>query len=460
MLHLDWRRCESPSRGFVSFNSFPARTSWRDSFETQTALTFRESETRGRNKFELKRTDNNRWKRNTCRRFYGAEVMFCPHSSEFGDNTKIEEAENLRPHCLNQSALCDFISRSLPLTSPPDAPHKCEYFIVDSLFQRFVLFIASSSVISRHSYSSVVISQFSTPNRSIFLFPLHSTLSALALLADQLFAEKLIAWTKTTSELFFRKEFFLSFLFDEIGVVKKTMPEAITRDLHDALKYNLSFAGCGFLGIYHGELAMVNMAMTPSDLETSIRSWCRRCLQEVRAAVAATEDLRRIRRRTGRYLPPHRHASRWVNQGTLHFPSSPWKRQKKANGTADWRGRHAIYIASVLLNLIWQNFFFYFVWREWCGGKTWIETSDGEKVFPPATTSEESEKTRKSAIYSCQTVFRVELCLVKRNDFIYSRDKHFFLWSIRGFFFAVSYRIVIRSRPSYPFEARWTLNSA
>jgi hypothetical protein len=31
------------------------------------------------------------------------------------------------------------------------------------------------------------------------------------------------------------------------------MKQTINKELHDALKYNLSFAGCGFLGIYHGE---------------------------------------------------------------------------------------------------------------------------------------------------------------------------------------------------------------
>jgi len=30
------------------------------------------------------------------------------------------------------------------------------------------------------------------------------------------------------------------------------MKEA-TKELQEALKYNLSFAGCGFLGIYYGE---------------------------------------------------------------------------------------------------------------------------------------------------------------------------------------------------------------
>lgn len=27
-----------------------------------------------------------------------------------------------------------------------------------------------------------------------------------------------------------------------------------SRELQEALKYNLSFAGCGFLGIYYGEI--------------------------------------------------------------------------------------------------------------------------------------------------------------------------------------------------------------
>jgi hypothetical protein len=31
------------------------------------------------------------------------------------------------------------------------------------------------------------------------------------------------------------------------------MKKEINRELQEALKYNLSFAGCGFLGIYHGE---------------------------------------------------------------------------------------------------------------------------------------------------------------------------------------------------------------
>lgn len=31
------------------------------------------------------------------------------------------------------------------------------------------------------------------------------------------------------------------------------MKQKIQKELNDALKYNLSFAGCGFLGIYHGE---------------------------------------------------------------------------------------------------------------------------------------------------------------------------------------------------------------
>lgn len=31
------------------------------------------------------------------------------------------------------------------------------------------------------------------------------------------------------------------------------MKKEITNELQEALKYNLSFAGCGFLGIYHGE---------------------------------------------------------------------------------------------------------------------------------------------------------------------------------------------------------------
>ena len=31
------------------------------------------------------------------------------------------------------------------------------------------------------------------------------------------------------------------------------MKKEISNELHEALKYNLSFAGCGFLGIYHGK---------------------------------------------------------------------------------------------------------------------------------------------------------------------------------------------------------------
>lgn len=30
------------------------------------------------------------------------------------------------------------------------------------------------------------------------------------------------------------------------------MKKEISSELNEALKYNLSFAGCGFLGIYHG----------------------------------------------------------------------------------------------------------------------------------------------------------------------------------------------------------------
>lgn len=30
------------------------------------------------------------------------------------------------------------------------------------------------------------------------------------------------------------------------------MKQKISNELNEALKYNLSFAGCGFLGIYHG----------------------------------------------------------------------------------------------------------------------------------------------------------------------------------------------------------------
>lgn len=32
------------------------------------------------------------------------------------------------------------------------------------------------------------------------------------------------------------------------------MKQKIHNELNEALKYNLSFAGCGFLGIYHGEI--------------------------------------------------------------------------------------------------------------------------------------------------------------------------------------------------------------
>lgn len=35
---------------------------------------------------------------------------------------------------------------------------------------------------------------------------------------------------------------------------RKKMKQKISSELHEALKYNLSFAGCGFLGIYHGEI--------------------------------------------------------------------------------------------------------------------------------------------------------------------------------------------------------------
>jgi patatin-like phospholipase domain-containing protein 2 len=31
------------------------------------------------------------------------------------------------------------------------------------------------------------------------------------------------------------------------------MKQKISNELQEALKYNLSFAGCGFLGIYHGK---------------------------------------------------------------------------------------------------------------------------------------------------------------------------------------------------------------
>lgn len=33
------------------------------------------------------------------------------------------------------------------------------------------------------------------------------------------------------------------------------MKQKISNELQDALKYNLSFAGCGFLGIYHGMIS-------------------------------------------------------------------------------------------------------------------------------------------------------------------------------------------------------------
>lgn len=33
------------------------------------------------------------------------------------------------------------------------------------------------------------------------------------------------------------------------------MKTKISNELQEALKYNLSFAGCGFLGIYHGKEA-------------------------------------------------------------------------------------------------------------------------------------------------------------------------------------------------------------
>lgn len=35
------------------------------------------------------------------------------------------------------------------------------------------------------------------------------------------------------------------------------MKKKISNELQEALKYNLSFAGCGFLGIYHGKLQKV-----------------------------------------------------------------------------------------------------------------------------------------------------------------------------------------------------------
>lgn len=33
------------------------------------------------------------------------------------------------------------------------------------------------------------------------------------------------------------------------------MKQKISNELQEALKYNLSFAGCGFLGIYHGMIS-------------------------------------------------------------------------------------------------------------------------------------------------------------------------------------------------------------
>ena len=37
------------------------------------------------------------------------------------------------------------------------------------------------------------------------------------------------------------------------------MKKEINDELNEALKYNLSFAGCGFLGIYHGELIVCDV---------------------------------------------------------------------------------------------------------------------------------------------------------------------------------------------------------
>lgn len=44
----------------------------------------------------------------------------------------------------------------------------------------------------------------------------------------------------------------MKYQIDSLATSSK-MKKEISNDLQEALKYNLSFAGCGFLGIYHGK---------------------------------------------------------------------------------------------------------------------------------------------------------------------------------------------------------------
>lgn len=79
------------------------------------------------------------------------------------------------------------------------------------------------------------------------------------------------------------------------------MKKEISSELNEALKYNLSFAGCGFLGIYHGEIRK----SFPREIITKMfqtfsccfhYSRCCGLLQEICAAVVATENLGRFGR--------------------------------------------------------------------------------------------------------------------------------------------------------------------
>lgn len=71
------------------------------------------------------------------------------------------------------------------------------------------------------------------------------------------------------------------------------MKQKIQKELNDALKYNLSFAGCGFLGIYHGETIELSHLITNDEFKFGpLYSRCRCGLQKVRTAIAPAEDIR------------------------------------------------------------------------------------------------------------------------------------------------------------------------